>query len=104
MTAHIFICRELAKNKSDLKKIEELFMTLQTHATPTSLLLPWFPSPARKAGKQANTELYTMLYTYVENRRCGEPTNDAVDLLIANGEKNQAIIQAGPAPKFAGVF
>ena len=104
MTAHIFTCHELAKNKSDLKRIGELFMTLQTHATPTSLLLPWIPSPARKAGNQANTELYTMLYTYVENRRRGEPTDDAIDLLIANGEKNQAIIQASSAPKLVEVL
>ena len=104
MTAHIFTCRDLAKNKSDLKKIGELFMTIQTHATPTSLLLPWFPSSARKVGKQANTELYIMLYTYVESRRRAEPASDAIDLLIAEGEKTQTIVQASPAPKLVVVF
>ena len=104
MTAHIFTCHELAKNKSDLKKIRELFTILQTHATPTSLLLPWFPSPARKAGKQANMELYNMLYTYVENRGREEPASDAIDLLIADGETTQAIVEASSAPKFVEVF
>ena len=73
-------------------------MTLQTSATPTSLLLPWFPGPARKAGKQANIELYTMPHTYVENRRRTEPTKDGTDL-IANGETTQNIVGVRPAPK-----
>jgi len=92
-------CRDLAKNEADLKKIGELFMTLQTSATPTSLLLPWFPSPARKTGKEATTELYTMLYTYVENRRNTELTSDAIDVLIAEGETTQKIIGVSAIPK-----
>jgi len=92
-------CRDLAKNEADLKKIGELFMTLQTSATPTSLLLPWFPSPARKTGKEATTELYTMLYTYVENRRNTELTSDAIDVLIAEGETTQKIVGVSIIPK-----
>ena len=72
-------------------------MTLQTSATPTSLLLPWFPSPARKAVKQATTELFTLLYTYVETRRYSPPTSDAIDVLIADGETTQNIVGVSPA-------
>jgi len=92
MTARMATCHDLTKNEADLKKINELFMTLQTSATPTSLLLPWFPSPARKIGKDATTELFTMLYTYVETRRHAEPTSDAIDVLIADGETTQNIV------------
>ena len=67
-------------------------MTLQTSATPASLLLPWFPSSARKTGKQAATEIYTLLYTYVETRKHVEPTSDAIDILIADGETTQNIV------------
>ena len=101
MTARMATCHDLTKNEADLKKINELFMTLQTNATPTSLLLPWFPSPARKTGKEATTELFTMLYTYVENRRHAEPTSDAIDVLIADGETTQNIVEVSPAPKLA---
>jgi len=94
-------CHDLTKNEADLKKIAELFMTLQTGATPTSLLLPWFPSPARRAVKQATTELFTMLYTYVETRRNAELTSDAIDVLIADGETSLNIVQVSPAPKVA---
>ena len=101
MTARMAACHDLTKNEADLKKIGDLFMTLQTSATPTSLLLPWFPSPARKTVKQATTELFTMLYTYVENRRNEELTSDAIDVLIADGETTQSIVGVSPAPKVA---
>lgn len=89
-------CHDLVKNEADLKKISELFLTFQTSSTPTSLLLPWFPSPARKAGKEATTELFTMLYTYVETRRDAELTSDAIDVLIAEGETTQNIVGVSP--------
>ena len=89
-------CHDLTKNESDLKKIRELFLTLQTNATPTSLLFPWFPSPARRTVKQATTELYTILYTYIETRRHTEVTSDAIDILIADGETTQNIVGVSP--------
>jgi sterol 14-demethylase len=89
-------CRDLTKNEADLKKIGELLVALQTNDTPTSLLFPWFPSPARKAGKRATTELFTMLYTYVEVRRQAELTSDAIDVLIAEGETTHKIVGVSP--------
>ena len=99
MTARMTTCRDLTKNEADLKKIGELFLTLQTSSTPTSLLLPWFPSSARKTLKQATTDLFTMIYVYVETRRHAEPTSDAIDVLIAEGETTQNIVGVSPALK-----
>ncbi|KAF9645080.1 cytochrome P450 [Thelephora ganbajun] len=104
MTARMTTCHDLTKNEVDLKKIGDLFLTLQTSATPTSLLLPWFPSPARKAGRQATTELYTMLYGYVERRKHARPTNDAIDVLIADGETTQNIMRFVMAMLFVGII
>lgn len=97
MATHMATCRDLIKNKTDLKKIGELLLTVQASTPPTSLILPWFPSPAKKIKKQATIELYTMLYTYVETRRHAEPTSDAIDFLIADGETTQNIVGASPA-------
>ena len=99
MTARLITCRDLAMNETNLKKIKKLFMTLQTSATPTSLLFPWFPSPSREARKQAMTELYTMLHTYVETRRHVELTSDAIDVLIDDGDTTQNIVGVSPALK-----
>ena len=99
MTTHMIACHDLTKNEADLKKIGKLFMTYQTSTTPTSLLFPWFPSPAMKTKKEATTELFTILYTYVETRRHAEPTSDGIDILIADGETTQTIVGVSPAPK-----
>ena len=104
MTVRIASCDDLAKNEVDLKKIGELFMTLQKSTTPVSLVLPWLPSPAKKSGKQATTEIYTMLHTYVEARRHVEPTNDAIDVLVADGETTQNIVGVSPGSEVARVF
>lgn len=99
MTARVTTCNDLAKNETDLKKVRELFLTLQKSATPTSLLLPWFPGSARKTGKEVTTELFTVLYTYVETRRRAELTNDAIDVLIADGETTETIVRVSSALK-----
>ena len=101
MTARLTTCHDLTKNEADLKKMRESFMTLRTSATPASLLLPWFPSPARKTGKQAATEMYTMLHTYVEARRGAEPTSDAIDVFIGDEETTQSIVGVSLDPEVA---
>ena len=98
-TARILTCRDLIKNEADLKKVGELLEAMQTNVSPTSLVLPWFPSLTKRAQQQATTELCTILYTYIEARRHGELTNDAIDLLIAGGEATQDITGASPARK-----
>jgi hypothetical protein len=99
MTARLGTCNDLAKNEADLKRILELFSILQKNATPASLLLPWFPSRARKSVKKASVELFTMLCTYVEKRRNAAPTSDAIDVLIADGEATQIAVEVSPASK-----
>ena len=96
MSARIAVGKDLAKNEAHLKRIGELFSTLQAGSTPTSLLLPWFPSPARVAMKISTTELFTLLSTYVENRRHAEPTGEGIDILIAEGETTQIIVEVFP--------
>ena len=100
MTARMATCHELTKNEADLKRIREVFTTLQKSSTPASLLLPWFPSPARKTGKKATSELYAMVHGYVEARRKADPTSDAIDVLIADGETTQSVVGVSFAPKF----
>ena len=101
MTARLVACHDLAKNEADLRKVRELITTFQASTTPTSLLLPWFPSPARKANKEAATGLFIMLCAYVEARRHAEFANDAIDILIADGETTKAVVEASPAPKIS---
>ena len=97
--ARMITCHDLIKNEADLKKVGELLVTIQGNISPTSLLLPWFPSPTKRARQRATTELCTILHTYIEARRRAEPTSDAIDLLIAGGETTQDIAGVSPARK-----
>ena len=99
MTTQIIACRNLAMDETGLKRIRELLTIVQTSATPASLLLPWFPSPSRKAKKDATTELFTTLYTYIETRRRTELTSDAIDGFIVDGETTERIVAVSPTPK-----
>ena len=101
MTARMTTCDDLMKNEADLKKLSDLFMALQMSATPVALLLAWLPSLAKRLAKEATTELFTVLYTYIETRRHAEPASDAIDVLIAEGETTQNIVEVGPVPKVA---
>jgi len=100
----LFACDDLAKNEADLKRIRELLSMLQAGSTPVSLLLPWFPSPARKSVKKGTTELFTLLHNYVEARRHAEPTNNTIDTLIAEGENTQNIVGFIMGALFAGTI
>lgn len=93
MTVSMATCREFATDMEALAHFQKLYWVLEKSATPTNLLLPWFPSKAKRDKEAATKELFTMLYGYVEKRRAAAvPNSDAIDLLIGQGLDNQAII------------
>ena len=96
MTVRMASCDELAKNVEEIEKIQELYWILEKSATPTALLLPWFPGRAKKAKEVATRELYMKFNHYVDLRREAKvPTTDAIDILIGQGHSNPDIIQVG---------
>ena len=101
MTARLGTCHDLTKNDADLKKIGQFVSTFLNEASPAALIFPWFPSPSRVKITATNIKLFLMLRNYVEARRQAEPTNDAIDVLIADGETTQYIVQVSFAPKGA---
>ncbi|PPQ98483.1 hypothetical protein CVT26_013884 [Gymnopilus dilepis] len=104
MTVRMATCREFAQDIQAVDEVHRQFWILEKSATPTRLLLPWFPGPARRRNDAATKELYMTLYTVVEKRRAAEtPSSDAIDLLIAEGFENGEIIQFILAVIFAGV-
>jgi len=104
MTVRMATCRELATDLEALNKLQNDYWILEKSATPTALLLPWFPSKAKKNKETATRNLYTTLHGYVENRRSAEvPSADAIDLLLAEGLGNQEIIGFILGTIFAGV-
>ena len=105
MTVRMASCRELASDLAALAEFQRHYWILEKSATPTALLLPWFPGPAKRAKQASTTALFTTLWRYVEDRRKAQvPSSDAIDLLLGMGMNNQDIIQFVMAVVFAGVI
>ena len=86
-------CRELATNMDAMARIQGDYMMLEKSATPVALLLPWFPSTAKKNNETATRNLFTTLYGYVEMRRKADTrTSDAIDVLLSNGLTSEEIV------------
>ncbi|PPQ80150.1 hypothetical protein CVT26_011784 [Gymnopilus dilepis] len=104
MTVRMASCSELANDIPTMNEIQRLYWILEKSATPTSLLLPWFPGPAKRRKEAATKELFTKLYAVVEGRRSAAvPSSDAIDVLIGQGLPNEHIIQFILSVVFAGV-
>ena len=98
MTTRMVTCEELAKNETDLKKISGLLDAFITSPTPFASMLPWFPGPARVKMITSNLKMFSIFRSYVEARRRAVPTSDAIDVLIAEGEKTKDIVMVSAAP------
>ena len=92
ITVRMATCRELAEDSTAVDQLFGLFWKLQKSATPVGVLLPWFPSKAKRDKNQANADLYNFLSGYIDSRRSAQESgSDAIDLLIAQGVHNTAI-------------
>jgi cytochrome P450 len=105
MTVRMAACRELASDLPALTKLQKHYWVLETSATPTALLFPWFPGPAKRAKEASTKALFTILLDYVEKRRkAPSPSSDAIDLLLGEGMSNDEIIQFVLSVIFAGII
>jgi hypothetical protein len=69
-----------------LTNFQEHYWVIEKSATPTALLLPWFPSPAQRAKKASTKVLFGTLQHYIEKRKKAPvPSSDAIDILLAEG-------------------
>jgi hypothetical protein len=95
MTVRMASCQELAFDPAMVERLSDLFWKLEKGSTPVGLLFPWFPSAAKKHKYQATKGLFAMMSHFVDKRRKAEvPSQDAIDVLIADGLDNPSIVQA----------
>jgi hypothetical protein len=104
MTVRMASCRELTSDLAALAELQKHYWILEKSATPTALLLPWFPGPAKRAKEASNKALFTMLWGYIEERKKAPvPSSDAIDVLLGQGLNNYDIVQFVLGVIFAGV-
>ena len=94
MTVRMASCAELAADFKAVEEIQGLYWQLEKSATPTALLLPWFPGPAKKRKERVTTALFTKLHDYVELRKnAAVPSSDSIDLLLGQGVPTSEIVE-----------
>ena len=108
MTVRMATCQELAADKQAIADLRRHYFKIEQNTTATSVLLPWFPSPARKAKKKATLELYLLIQKYVTMRREAKTSSsDPIDFFIENGDSDELIIRVSctrPIPPLWGPF
>ena len=98
-------CREVATNIPAVDKLRRDYWTLERSATPTALLLPWFPSASKKNKKIATKSLFTTLRGYVELRKKADvPTLDAIGILLSKGMPSDDTVTVILSIIFTGVI
>jgi sterol 14-demethylase len=103
MTVRMATCRELAEDKQAIQNLRKYYFDMEQSNTPVSVLLPWFPGPARKVKKKATRDLYCLIQKYVTLRREAKvPSSDPIDFLITNGDSNEIIISVSALNLFYG--
>ena len=96
MTVRMASCAELAADLKTVEEIQELYWQIEKCATPTALLLPWFPGPAKKRKKRATKALFTKLHDYVKLRKnAAVPSSDSIDVLLGKGVSTLEIVDVG---------
>jgi len=101
MTVRMATCQELAADKQTIKDLRRHYFDMEQSSTPVSILLPWFPSPARKTKTKSTRALYLLIKKYVTMRREAKiPSSDPIDLLMAQGDSDDSIISVSPLNLF----
>ena len=94
MTVRMASCAELASDFKTIEEIQGLYWQLEKSATPTALLLPWFPGPAKKRKERVTKALFTKLYDFVELRKNATvPSPDTIDVLLGQGVPTTEIVE-----------
>lgn len=87
-------CDELAQDPKTLERMANIFWDIEKSSTPTRLLLPWLPSPSQILSKISTARLYFLFLKAVRDRRAaGADANDAIDILIRNGDTDNDIVK-----------
>ncbi|KAF8804683.1 cytochrome P450 [Phlegmacium glaucopus] len=104
MTVRMASCRELSENKETVSRLAKHYWDMEKGVSAFATLLPWFPSPSRRAKEKATMGLYKILMSYVHLRRNASTlTSDPIDFLISQGIPNNSIVEIIMIIIFAGV-
>ncbi len=93
LTIRAASCKEVADDPEAVKKVTKLYWDAEKGSTPTSVLLPWFPSAARKRKLKATQDLFMLFKQHVDDRKAtGRVEEDPMQSLIDAGDGANDIV------------
>ena len=102
MIVRVASCRELSDDREAVTRLANHYWAIEKNGTHVTMLLPWFPSFARKAKQKATVALYATLLSYITARRKSPTLSDTepIDLFISQGLSNDTIVGVRPPLRF----
>ena len=99
LTIRIVGCNDIAEDPELLGKTLKLYEYINSSATATAVMFPWFPSPAVVKGTIAGGRLYMIIRKIVNERKVtGKRGNDPLQFLIDQGNSMAQIIEVRHLP------
>ncbi|KAK7470047.1 hypothetical protein VKT23_001484 [Stygiomarasmius scandens] len=92
-TVRSLSCPEIANDAAIVSRLRELYDTLDTGTTPTSVLLPWLPSLGMLKKLWASKEIYYIVIAAIKRRKeCDIPKDDTLQMLLDSGDDKETIV------------
>ncbi|KAG1741606.1 hypothetical protein EDB19DRAFT_1907836 [Suillus lakei] len=82
MAARMTTCREFSEDPKKIQALISIFKRLEAGSDHTSIIVPWFPTPARLRKMIAGVQLYRMISAVVlsrKHRREDDPLQAMID-------------------------
>lgn len=96
LTMRTVACVEIAGDQDMLKRFLKLFETIESTATPLSIMYPWMPLPSKVRRTYAGAQLYMILKKIIDKRKQeGRREDDALQYLLDQGDDLYKIITVG---------
>ncbi|KAG2125865.1 cytochrome P450 [Suillus cothurnatus] len=86
LAARITVCREFSEDPKKIQALISIFKRLEAGSSHTSILFPWFPTPARLKKIVAGVQLYRMVSVVVLSRKeNGRREDDPLQAMMDKG-------------------
>lgn len=93
LTMRTVACNEIAEDPAMLKKTLRLYEEVEKAATPTVVMYPWLPSPAKLKRMWGGAQLYMIFKNIVDVRnKTSRREDDALQFLMDQGDDIRSII------------
>lgn len=93
LTMRTVACVEIASDPDMLERVLKLFETIESTATPLSIMYSWMPLPSQLRRTYAGAQLYMILKNIIDKRtKEGRREDDALQYLLDQGDDLYKII------------